>query len=350
MKKLITIFTLFSLTLFTFSCDEKRGVNEDLPTALEYLQAKGNYTILIKALTKTNLINTFKNPGSATLFAPNDAAFSTAGIDAASIDAMTTVQIASLTKTLQYHVLNIGTQSFDLPNGGYTNTIATVTFGTTTSNLSLFVNRASGVILNGGATNGGATVTSGNNYVSNGVIHEISNVMALPKVANLIIANPNLSTLTAVLTTPATYGDQSAIVTTLSGTTPYTVFAPLNSAFTTALATGGFLTGTNFPTAAADIATMQANIAKVLKYHVSNGNLTPSSATSWAATNTTLNTLANVGVTPAFQTFSIAATTVKITELPVQTGVVASNIRLISIQCSNGVIHTIDRVLQPVLP
>jgi uncharacterized surface protein with fasciclin (FAS1) repeats len=351
MKKLTTILALLILTLFTFSCDEKSGVKENLPTALEYLQSKGNYTILIKALTKTNLVNTFKNPGSITLFAPNDVAFSAASISEASIDAMTTVQIADLTKTLQYHVINIGTQSFDLPNGAYTNTLAT--YGTST--LSLFVNRSSGILLNGGAANGGATVTSGDNYVSNGVIHEISNVMALPTLVSLAKANPNLSTLVTVLSSTATgaYGDQSAILATLTNATSnpvfnattnpnpsLTVFAPLNSAFTIATATGGFLTGAN---------ATAANITKILRYHISNGALTSSSATSWtSSTATTDATIATLAATA--QTFKIEKGTVKITELPVQVGVAPSLIKLVNVQASNGVIHTIDRVLQPILP
>lgn len=339
MKKISIILAALFLILFTFSCDESMETKKP-QTALEFLEAKGNYTILIKALAKTNLTNTFKNPGSVTLFAPNDAAFSTANISAANIDAMTTAQTASLSKILQYHVINVGTQSFDLPNGGYTNTISTSTFGTSTVNISLFVNRATGVLLNGGAANGGATVTSGDNYVSNGVIHEISNVLSLPKVTNLIIANPNLSTLVTVLSgtaaTPGTFGDQSATLTALNGVGPFTVFAPLNSAFNAATTGTGFLTGTNVTA---------SNVTKVLQYHVSStGNLTSSSATSWntTVTDATITTLAT-------QTFLISKGTVKITELPVQTGVPASNIKLVNIQATNGVIHTIDRVLKPVL-
>jgi uncharacterized surface protein with fasciclin (FAS1) repeats len=327
MKKLLTLFALFSLTLFTFSCDEKRGVSEDVPTALEFLEAKGNYTILIKALTKTNLVNTFKNPGSITLFAPNDDAFSAASISAASIDAMTIVQIADLSKTLQYHVINIGTQSFDLPNGAYTNTIAT--YGTSTSTLSLFVNRSSGVLLNGGAANGGATVINGDNYVSNGVIHEISNVMALPKVTNLIAANPNLSTLLGVVTSTPQAAILTDLSTTATGATTAlsrTVFAPTNAAFTSAT----FLTGQS-----------DANITKVLQYHITNNNTRASSSTVFAATNTVINTQ----LTPPQQTITVTANTVRI----VDTTTANATIATVNVQGVNGVVHIISKVLQPTL-
>lgn len=327
MNKLTTIFFVLIFTLFAFSCDEKRGVKENLPTILEYLQSKGNYTILIKALTKTNLINNFKNPGSITLFAPNDDAFISASISSNIIDGMTAAQIAGLTKTLQYHIINVGTQSFDLPNNSYTNTIAT--YGTTTSALSLFVNKSNGILLNGGKSNGGAVVTSGDNYLSNGIIHEISNVMALPKVTNLIIANPVLSALLGNVTSPSQTSILNDLNTTATGATAAlsrTVFAPTNKAFENA----SFLTGQS-----------DSNITKVLQYHVTNSNTRANSSTVFATTNTVINTQ----LTPPQQTITATANTVKIVDTTPTNAIILT----VNAQAINGVVHVIDKVLQPVL-
>lgn len=328
MKKTSIILAAFLLILFTFSCDDSQDTKK-LPTALEFLEAKGNYKILIKALTKTNLTNTFKNPGSVTLFAPNDAAFSTANISEASIDAMTTAQTADLTKILQYHVINVGTQSFDLPNGGYTNTICASTIGTSTVNISLFVNRANGMLLNGGATNGGATVTSSDNYVSNGIIHEISNVMSLPKVTNLIVANPILTKLVGIVASAPQVAILTDLSTTATGVTTAlsrTVFAPTNKAFDNA----SFLTGQS-----------DANITKVLNYHIENNNRRATSSTVFAATNTVINTQ----LTAPQQTITVTGNTVKI----VDTTTANATITVANAQAINGVVHIIDKVLQPVL-
>lgn len=328
MKKISIILATLFLGIITFSCDDTPDTKE-LPTAYEFLEAKGNYKILIKALTKTNLSNTFKNPGSVTLFAPNDAAFSAANISEVSIDAMTTAQIAALTKTLQYHVINVGTQSFDLPLSGYTNTISTSTFGTTTVNISLFVNRATGVLLNGGAANGGATVTSGDNYVSNGVIHEISNVMALPKVTNLIAANPNLTSLLGVVTSTPQMAILTDLSTTATGATTAlsrTVFAPSNAAFTNAT----FLAGQS-----------NENITKVLKYHIENNNRRATSSAVFATANTVINTQ----LTPPQQTITVTGNSVKI----IDTTTANATISVVNAQGINGVVHIIDKVLQPAL-
>jgi len=62
------------------------------------------------------------------------------------------------------------------------------TFGTTTSNLSLFVNTASGVVLNNGIK-----VTSADNIAKNGVVHIVDQVIGIPSIVTAALSNPNFS-------------------------------------------------------------------------------------------------------------------------------------------------------------
>ena len=348
-NQIIKVLSVLALTFFTISCDNDTVDVVKLPTIIETFKKDSNYSALLKALEVTQLSTTLTNPGSYTIFAPNNTAFAAysstlipAGflVDAnINSTSMSAAQIAELKKILQNHVLGVGTRSNDLITAGYSKTFAA---GVGSTTLSMFVNKVGAdVLLNGGVSNGGTKVNLADIDASNGVIHKVDNVMKLPKIVNHVVANPDLASLLSVLSSTATgpYGDQSAVLTTLNGNGPFTVFAPLNTAFDTALAPGGFLTGTN---------ATPANISKILRYHVSNGNLTSSSATSWtsssATTDATITTLAATA-----QQFKITKGTVKITELPA-VSVAASNIKFVNIQATNGNIHTVDRVLQPVLP
>jgi uncharacterized surface protein with fasciclin (FAS1) repeats len=348
---------VIAFTAFSCSDDDKKEVTK-FPTILEIAQSDpASFSVLVKALQATSLTSTASGPGSYTVFAPTNTAFAaytstlfptgvTEALFLPTATPLTTAQIAELRRLLQNHILGVGTKAGDLIASatvtGYVKTFASGA-GTGTT-LSMFVNQVgSDVLINGGSTNGGAKVTKANIDASNGIVHVVDNVIKLPTILAHAKANPDLATLVAVLSgtaaTPGTFGDQSAIVTALSGAGPLTVFAPLNSAFTAATSGSGFLTGA---------AVTPANVTKVLKYHVSTGNLASSSATSWtsatATTPATITTL--VGAT---STFAIGLGTVKITELPAIT-VPASNIKFVNIQATNGIIHTIDRVLQPVLP
>ena len=68
-----------------------------------------------------------------------------------------------------------------------------------------------------------------------------------------------------VTSTGGAYGNQSAVATAITtNTSPITVFAPINAAFTAALAPGAWASGAT-----------AAQITKVLQYHVTGaGNST----------------------------------------------------------------------------
>ena len=330
-NQFLYFFTILSVALMTFSCTNDTKEVVKLKSIVEIAQADpANFSILVDALKKTSLDVTLSNPGSYTVFAPTNAAFTAAGITSAGINAMVLpADIATLKLVLQNHVLGIGTRANDLLAAGYTKTFA-VSKTTPTANLSLFVNKAAAdVLLNGGVANGGAKVTTADIEASNGIVHVIDAVLKLPTIVNQISANPILSSLLGVVTTTP-QASVLAILTSATAAAPITVYAPNNDAFTAAKGNAGYLVGKT-----------DVQITNILKYHLESGNRAPSSTTSYS-------TSADVSVTTLYtpNKFTILLGTVKIKDI-----VATSNgtIKTFNIQGTNGVVQVIDKVLQPFL-
>ncbi len=187
----------------------------------------------------------------------------------------------------------------------------------------MYLEKNTGVDINGGKTNGGATVTIADIPASNGIIHVVDGVIGLPTIVNHAIANKNFTTLVAALT----YNPSSGFAGILSGKTssPFTVFAPTNTAFSS------FLNETGY----SGLAAIPANVLETtLKYHVVAG----ANVLSTSLTN------GQIVSTFAGQNFTIGLTGgAKITDANNR----ISNIIATDVQCSNGVIHVIDKVLLP---
>ena len=273
-----------------------------------------NLKILVQALTRAELATTLKGAGPYTVFAPTDAAF-TAFLKTTPYATINDVPKDALTQILLNHVVSGAVKSTDL-KAGYVKTLAKGA-ASATNNLSMYVDLTSGVKLNGVAK-----VATADVMASNGVIHVVDAVIGLPTVVTHAMANPMFSTLVTALT----YNPASNFAATLSGTTssPFTVFAPTNAAFT------AFLAETKY----SGLPAIPANVLeKTLKYHVVTG------------ANALASTLTNNQVIP---TFSGQSVTVKFT--PTRLMDVSnreSNIIATDVQCANGVIHVLDKVLLP---
>lgn len=308
---LIVLFAIFSV-----SCDDDNTEVTD-NTITGKAVATANLSILVQALTKAELATTLQGAGPFTVFAPTNEAF-TAFLATTPYATINDVPKEALTQILLNHVVSGSVKSTDLSTG-YIKTLAKGT-ASTTNNLSMYVDLSAGVKLNGVAT-----VTAADIMASNGVIHIVDKVIDLPTIVTHAAANANFSTLVSVLNRSG----QPNFITALSATGPFTVFAPTNNAFTalnTELAPGG-IAGVS-----------AANLTKVLQYHVvSPANVLAASLTEGQVVTPIL--------TPA-QTFSIQLTGgAKIKDANNR----ISNIIITDVQCSNGVIHAIDKVLLPVL-
>jgi uncharacterized surface protein with fasciclin (FAS1) repeats len=312
LSRLKMVIAIIALTSFTFSCN-----NDDDPmvdnTITGIAQSNSNLSILVQALVKADLATTLQGVGPFTVFAPTDAAF-IAFLKTTPYATLNDVPKEVLTQILLNHVVSGSVKSTALSTG-YIKTLAKGT-ASSTNNLSMFVNIASGVKLNGVAT-----VTTADVMASNGVIHIVDKVIGLPTIVTHATANPNFTSLVGALTAAG----QPDFVGILSGTGPFTVFAPTNDAFTalnTELAPGG-IAGVS-----------SANLTKVLKYHVTNGNVLAASLTEGQVVSTLQ--------TP--QTFTVLLTGgAKIKDANNR----ISTIIATDVQCSNGVIHVLNKVLLP---
>ncbi|MFS4467659.1 fasciclin domain-containing protein [Maribacter sp. 2210JD10-5] len=182
---------------------------------------------LVAALQAANgdLPTVLAGEGPFTVFAPTDNAFA-AFLEANDYENLAAVPVDVLTQVLLNHVVTGTNLSTDLTTG-YVSTLATS--GPEDAALSMFINTADGVVLNGGLTNGGAAVTSSDIKASNGIVHIVDGVIALPNIVNHAVANPDLTELVGSLT-----ADGNTTFTNLlsDAMTDFTVFAPVNSAFT----------------------------------------------------------------------------------------------------------------------
>lgn len=311
----LAMIALFAI--FTVSCDDDDNNVVVDNTITGKATATANLSILVQALVKADLATTLKGAGPYTVFAPTNEAF-TAFLATTPYATINDVPKDALTQILLNHVVTGAVKSTDLTTG-YIKTLAKGT-ASTTNTLSMYVNTSSGVKLNGIST-----VTSADIMATNGVIHIVDKVIDLPTIVTHAAANANFSTLVSVLNRSG----QPNFITALSATGPFTVFAPTNAAFTALdaeLAPGG-IAGVS-----------AANLTKVLQYHVvSPANVLAASLTEGQIVTPIL--------TPA-QTFTIQLTGgAKIKDANNR----ISNIIIVDVQCSNGVIHAIDKVLLPLL-
>lgn len=319
------IVLLAFMATITFSCNNDDAVSQ-LPvdnSIAGLAQRDPNLSILVQALSRAGLVNTLSGTGPFTVFAPTNAAFTSFLANStppyANLEA---VPVPVLKEILLNHVVSGAVQSTALTTG-YINTLAKGT-ASATNTLSMYVNTASGVRLNGVSS-----VTTANVLATNGVIHVVDKVIGLPTIVTHAVANPNFSSLVSAVTSTSTgpFGDQTAVAAALNAATPAkTVFAPINSAFTAALATGAWANGAT-PT----------QVTRVLQYHVTTaGNVLASTLTQgqvipMLATGPQLNTTIDlVGGAKVRDTQNINA-----------------NIIVTDVQCSNGVIHAVDKVLRP---
>lgn len=317
MKTLFRISLIAFLAVFVVSCDNDDNGNVITPvdpTISEFVAASSDYSSLLAALERTGLTATLNGTDDFTVFAPNNAAFATFLNDNgfASLD---DVPEDVLRNVLLNHVVS-GTNASQNLTTGYINSLAV--YGTSTNNLSLYVDLSNGVKINGVSN-----VTAADVAVSNGVVHAVDAVIGLPTVVTFALADPTFSTLVAALTRADQPDYVSTLVTSLgTSPAPFTVFAPTNDAFSALLTELGVgsLDDINTATLTATLNTHVIAGANVRAEDLSDG---------------TVSTLGDDVV--------IDATNATVTD---QNGRVSSIIAT-NVQAANGVIHAIDTVLLP---
>lgn len=334
--KLIKLSALaLALCLSLTSCSDDDNNNAMPQNSIADIAASNsNFSILAQAVERAGLTATLDGNGQFTVFAPTNAAFN-AYLATTPYSNINEVPVAALKNLLLNHVIGAEVMSGAVATG-YIDTMSPMGTMTNAPMISMYVNKSGNTItINGGASNGGTTVIneSADIDASNGVIHAVNNVIAIPTIVNHVVANPDFDTLQAVVTSNAsgTFGDQSAVFSALNSVTasaPVTVFAPNNAAFTAATTGSGFAVGAT-----------PAQVSKVLQYHVTAaGNVRSTQLTNNQAIPTITQPSQNLMV-------MIGGGNVDIKDS-------ANNLSRVyqaDIQASNGVIHGVSRVLQPQL-
>ncbi len=298
---------LLSISFFNLTACEKE--DSETPTTeqtiVEIAANDPQFSTLVAALKRVKLDVTLQGAGPFTVFAPTNAAFTALGVDLA------TVSDQALTEILLYHVLGASVKAGDIKEGQtYASTAAAT--GPGGAALSVLIEKSgAGVKLN--AT---ASVTTADIIAKNGVIHVIDKVITPLDVVGHAAANSNFTSLVGALGSAS--GD---LVTVLKGTGPFTVFAPLNSAFAA-------ISGT--------VATLNADqLSKVLTYHVVAGANVRSTALTNGQQVTTVN--------GEKFTVNISGSAVTLKDAKGNSASVA----LTDVQAKNGVIHVLSSVILP---
>jgi uncharacterized surface protein with fasciclin (FAS1) repeats len=321
LKKIAGCLLICSLVISVTSCSDDDENSTPAPQSITAIAAANpDFSTLVTALTRTNLATTLDGSGQFTVFAPTNAAFTTFFASLGPNVTVNNVDVAVLKSILLNHVLGTEVKSAAIATG-YASTLSP--FGTAANGptISMYIQKEAGIVtVNGGigtneAPRKGAVVTTADVDASNGVIHIVNRVIQIPNVVDHAKANPNFSTLTSLLVA-------QNLVSTLEGTasSPFTVFAPVNTAFDAAtLSLYGGLSS--------------ANKTAVLTYHVVAG------------VNVRSNAIPTGNITTLQgQAFSITGTAINDAGTTVD-----KNIIVTDVQCSNGIVHAIDKVLLPVL-
>ncbi|MEO1012073.1 MAG: fasciclin domain-containing protein, partial [Bacteroidota bacterium] len=289
-------------------------------------------SILEAAVIKADLAETLSGEGPFTVFAPTDDAFvallEILGDDYSDLDDFDEeAEIALLTDILLYHVVPGKVLAADLEEGS----VPTAFEGN-----SLHVNASGETFVIGDASDVDANITGTDILASNGVAHTIDKVL-LPQSALDFVATLNQKNLVEIVveTEPLSLLEEAVLKAdlagTLSGEGPFTVFAPTNDAFVALLdVLGDDYTSVDDFDEEAEIALL----TDILLYHVVPGKVLEAD-------------LQPGSVPTAFEGNSLHVNASGDTFVIGDASDVDANITGTDILASNGVAHTIDKVLLP---
>jgi len=291
----IGILSSFALTSCESDDENKMEKPKDI---VEVALTTPDFSILVSALQKADLVNALKADGPFTVFAPTNAAFNQLFSDLG-VSGISELTKEQLTPILLYHVLGTKVMSTGLTSG-YVTTLST---GAGKKSVSLKVD-ASSLMLNGDVG-----ITSADISASNGVIHVINKVLLPPTVIDVALDNSNFSILVSALV-------KAELVETLKGAGPFTVFAPTNDAFN-ALFTQLGVSGI------ADLS--KEALTPILLDHVVSGNVRSTDLSTGMVS--TLNNTISINVSAGVK---------------INTNI---SVVLADVQGTNGVVHVIDKVI-----
>lgn len=313
-KKAFYLSLFLGFGLLT-SCDDDNDTKIIEENLVDIASSDSNFSVLVQALVKADLVSALEADGALTVFAPTNEAFQALLDKKPAWNSLDDVPVDVLKEVLLYHVLPIYAPSQNLSDNQ----------GVTTLNgAALTIDLSSGVKIES-ATGQSVSVTQADILAKNGVIHAINEVLLpgeLPKdITDLAIATPDLSILVQAL-------QKANLVSALQADGPFTVFAPTNAAFQALLDSNA--SWNSLDDIPVDVLT------NVLLFHVVSGNIK-----STDLSDTYVNTLATG---PNSEPLSLQVEVTGGIEFNGDSSPVSG---LIDIEASNGVVHVIDKVMMP---
>ena len=349
-KQLTSVMLTAMLLFLSFSCEDDKDddttseTNRENSTIVETAVATDALTSLVAALTKadekedSDLIGTLSTEGPFTVFAPTNEAFTAL---LGSLDGFETLEDfdtdeekALLAQILQYHVVaGVAAASTDLSEG---QTITTV------QGEDIAISLEGGVFIDD-ATDANAEVVLADVAASNGIVHVINKVL-LPQavidalsgeaeeeeeetsetLVDIVVASESLTVLEAAVI-------KAGLAETLSGEGPFTVFAPTDDAFVALLDALGddYNSLDDF-----DTEEELALLTNILLYHVVPAQVLAADLSEGSVATALMDN--SIEVIASEETFVIG-----------DASETNANITGTDILASNGVAHTIDKVLLP---
>lgn len=297
---------LASSIVFLAAC----GDNDD-PSVLDVAKNDPQFSILVEAVQAAGLESTLDGVGPFTVFAPTNTAFAALLTELGVDKSQLLGDKALLTAVLTYHVVPAKVGRAEVPLG---KAITTVQGGF----FKVEAGTGSALTIQDGR-NRTANITATDISARNGVVHVIDKVI-LPANQNIVQTAQGLPDF-SILVEAVVAADLTG---TLSGTGPFTVFAPTNAAFADLLTRLGLTKD--------QLLADTTLLTSVLRYHVVSG----------LVLRADLPVGVPISTLETGKTFTIDNTRT-ITDALNNTATIVST----DVFTSNGVIHVIDKVILP---
>lgn len=326
-KNILNLISAATLGLLALTSCNK--VEDIAPSIAAIAVSNPAFSVLEDAAVRGGVAGVLSNPnandpqGNFTVFAPTNDAFARLGLNSAAD--LNALNKTFLTSTLLYHTSNGATAGTTLTAGSSLSSLLGPT--------KRFIKRGSDTYVNG------SKILALDVAAANGKIHVIDKVIlasgadivqtALALNKSQVFAGPELTFLVeAVL-----YAELAGALSASAGSPSFTVFAPTDQAFKDL----GKLLGVALDVPA-DIRKLPKETVKtvLLNHVIGNGG----KFTSEIAENTTVQSLGNTPIT--YGAFNNGILTVK-----GKSNTIVANMAIPDVQCTNGVVHVIDRVLLP---
>lgn len=309
---------LFLITILSCSKEEEEVLQIRQNTLYDLVANSMDYSYLEAALRITNLDDVLRGDDLYTLYAPDNNAF-IGFLMRYGFESLDQVPVETLEKLLLNHVM-VGQMEYRDFKSGYYKTAATS--AASGKPMSIYINQVNMRV----TLNGESRIVQGNVRASNGIIHAVNRVIPIPSLVTFVLADPLLYNLAMALTRDDLTVDFPAILSTQNGTSPapFTVFAPINSAFVNLLGELGVdrLSAIDEPT-----------LNSTLNFHVM-GEV--NALSSDLSDNLLINTLGGEITANITGGASLTDGNERV-----------SNIIVVDVQANNGVLHMIDKVILP---